>query len=105
MHTQTQTPPLSPPLDFTRAFAPPATSTQQQRRSSSQREIFGLEACGSGVFGRERDVDVVPVVEADSVVEMDVDVGKSEKGLGLGPGLGRAVQVSTDMMPAADEHV
>jgi len=60
------------------------------------------------VFEQERDVDVVPVVEADSDAEMDVDVGKSEKGLpylGLGPGLGRAVQVSTDMMPAADKHV
>lgn len=99
LHAQTQTPPLSPPPDFTRdalAFAPAATSTQQQRHAptrGSQYEIFGLEAHvprGSGVFGRERDVadawiQDVPVVEADGDVEadvgadvsvdMDVDVG------------------------------
>ncbi len=90
---------------------------------------------GSGVLGRERDIDAaawardVPVVEADGDVDVgadvgadvgvdvDVDVGKDEeksagqredeKGLpylGLGPGLGRPLQDSVEMVPA-DEHV
>ncbi|KAI9436221.1 hypothetical protein H4582DRAFT_2130111 [Lactarius indigo] len=134
-HPQTQTPPLSPLPDFTRdahAFAPAATSTQQP--PGPQSEIFGLEAHGSrgsGVLGRERDVDVaawvrdVPVVEDDADVgvdvgDVDVDVGKKggeEKSAGLrederglpypgvvGPGLGRALQVSAEMVPA-DGHV
>ncbi|KAF8264663.1 hypothetical protein EI94DRAFT_1737968 [Lactarius quietus] len=114
---QTQTPPLSPPPDFT--FAPVATSTQQQQPPvhGSQRGTFGLEALvpprGSGVgdVGVDVDVDVdvdgegwvrdVPVVEADGDVDADgggagvsvgVGVGE-EKGAGQcegekGPGLG-----------------
>ncbi|KAH8978502.1 hypothetical protein EDB86DRAFT_2992999 [Lactarius hatsudake] len=96
-HPQTQTPPLSPLPDFTRdahAFAPAATSTQQP--PAPQRGIFGLEAHvprGSGVLGRERDVDVaawvrdVPVVEADGDVDdADVDVGMD---VGAGEGVGK----------------
>ncbi len=82
---------------------------------------------GSGVLGRERDVDAaawardVPVVEADGDVDVgadvDVDVSKGEEKsagqredemglpyLGLGPGLGRPLQDSVEMVPA-DEHV
>ncbi|KAH9032890.1 hypothetical protein EDB85DRAFT_1165433 [Lactarius pseudohatsudake] len=94
-HPQTQTPPLSPLPDFSRdvhAFAPAATSTQQP--PAPQREIFGLEAHvarGSGVLGRERDVDVAAWVRDVPVVEADGDVDDADVGVGMDVGEGEDV--------------